>query len=233
VRARRLALCTNAFSPLLRRIRAYIVPVYDYVLVTEPLSSAQRAAIGWRNRQGSAMAAISSTTTGSPATTASSGRYDAIYHFNNGLRAELDNRPASFIKLAGHFFATFPQLEGLRFSHAWGGAIDTCSRFCVFWGTAMGGRVAYAAGYTGLGVASTRFGAEVILDLLSGRPTERTALDSCGASPSPSRPNPCATPASRSPAGPSTAPTTTRHAQPLASHAGFGWAWATTLDVPT
>ena len=26
----------------------------------------------------------------------------------------------------------FPQLEGLRFSHRWGGAIDTCSRFSVF-----------------------------------------------------------------------------------------------------
>ena len=68
-----------------------------------------------------------------------------------------------------HFFETFPQLEGVKFTHAWGGAIDTCSRFCVFWGTAMPGRVAYALGYTGLGVAATRFGGEVMLDLLDGR----------------------------------------------------------------
>ena len=33
-----------------------------------------------------------------------------------------------------------------KFTHAWGGAIDTCSRFCVFWGQAMQGRVAYALG---------------------------------------------------------------------------------------
>ena len=62
----------------------------------------------------------------------------------------------------------------MKFTHTWGGAIDTCSRFCVFWGRAMGGRVAYALGYTGLGVASTRFGAEVMLDLLDGRRSKAT-----------------------------------------------------------
>ncbi len=38
VRARRVALATNVFPSLLRRVRPYVVPVYDYVLVTEPLS---------------------------------------------------------------------------------------------------------------------------------------------------------------------------------------------------
>ena len=64
----------------------------------------------------------------------------------------------------------------MRFTHRWGGAIDTCSRFSVFFGTARGGRVAYAAGYTGLGVGSTRWGAEVALDLLDGRESEATRL---------------------------------------------------------
>ena len=52
LRARRVVLATNAFPSLVRRLRPYIVPVYDYVLVTEPLSPAQLAAIGWQNRQG-------------------------------------------------------------------------------------------------------------------------------------------------------------------------------------
>ena len=78
--------------------------------------------------------------------------------------------------LAQHFFTTFPQLEGVRFTHRWGGAIDTCSRFSVFFGTALGGRVAYATGYTGLGVAASRFGAEVALDLVDGNDTEATRL---------------------------------------------------------
>ena len=66
----------------------------------------------------------------------------------------------------------------MRFTHAWGGVIDTCSRFCAFFGTAHGGRLAYAAGYTGLGVGATRFGAEVMLDLLVGR--ARPSGPGCG-----------------------------------------------------
>jgi glycine/D-amino acid oxidase-like deaminating enzyme len=191
LRARHVALATNAFSPLLRRVSRYIVPVYDYVLVTEPLSAAQLSAIGWRNRQG---LGDSGNQFHYYRLTRDNrilwGGYDAVYHYNNGLGDELDSRPASFIKLARHFFTTFPQLEGMRFSHAWGGAIDTCSRFCVFWGTAMAGKVAYAAGYTGLGVASTRFGGAVLLDLLSGRETDLTQLRFVKSKPVPFPPEP-------------------------------------------
>jgi glycine/D-amino acid oxidase-like deaminating enzyme len=104
------------------------------------------------------------------------GGYDAIYHWRNGVRPELEQREATFETLARHFVETFPQLEGVRFSHRWGGAIDTCSRFSVMFGTALDGRVAYAVGYTGMGVAATRFGARTALDLVDGRDTERTRL---------------------------------------------------------
>jgi glycine/D-amino acid oxidase-like deaminating enzyme len=191
VRAARVALATNAFSPLVRHIQRYIVPVYDYVLVTEPLTPSQMAAIGWQHRQGLGDGGNQfhyyRLTRDNRILW---GGYDAIYHYRNGLRDELDDRPASFLRLAGHFFATFPQLEGIRFTHAWGGAIDTCSRFCVFWGTALGGRAAYAAGYTGLGVASTRFGAAVLLDLLSGDPTPLTSLRFVRSKPAPFPPEP-------------------------------------------
>ncbi len=78
----------------------------------------------------------------------------------------------------------------MRFTHAWGGVIDTCSRFCAFFGTAYGGRLAYAAGYTGLGVGATRFGARVMLDLLSGQPTELTSLALVREKPLPFPPEP-------------------------------------------
>ena len=52
VRAARVALGTNAFKPLLRRVRNYIAPVYDYCMSTEPLTDAQLSSVGWRNRQG-------------------------------------------------------------------------------------------------------------------------------------------------------------------------------------
>ena len=108
------------------------------------------------------------------------------------VRATHDQRPATFGKLAGHFFHTFPQLDGLRFTHAWGGAIDTCTRFCAFYGTAHRGQVAYAAGYTGLGVGASRFGARVMLDLLAGKRTERTELKIVRSKPVPFPPEPLA-----------------------------------------
>jgi len=193
LRARRVALATSAFPSLVRRLRPYIVPVYDYVLVTEPLSLAQLGSIGWRNRQG---IADSGNQFHYYRLTADNrilwGGYDAIYHFGREVRRAYDQRPATFARLAGHLYATFPQLDGIGFSHRWGGAIDTCSRFCAFFGTARRGRVAYALGYTGLGVGASRFGARVMLDLLSGAPTELTQLEMVRGKPVPFPPEPLA-----------------------------------------
>ena len=68
--------------------------------------------------------------------------------------------------------------------------IDTCSRFCAFFGTARSGRLAYVAGYTGLGVGASRFGANVVLDLLSGEQTELTELEMVRTKPLPFPPEP-------------------------------------------
>ncbi|NKZ04768.1 NAD(P)/FAD-dependent oxidoreductase [Actinomadura latina] len=196
VTAPRVALGTGAFPPLVKRLRNFVVPVYDYALMTEPLTAVQREAIGWRNRQG---IGDSANQFHYYRLTADDrilwGGYDAIYHYGNGIRRELENRPATFETLAGHFYETFPQLEGVRFTNSWGGVIDTCSRFCAFFGTAYGGRLAYAAGYTGLGVGATRFGADVMLDLLRvglapGEETERTRLRMVRTKPVPFPPEP-------------------------------------------
>jgi len=191
VSTQRVALATNADRPLLARLRPFILPVYDYVLVTEPLSPPQLDLIGWKLRQG---IGDSGNQFHYYRLTADQrilwGGYDAIYHYGNRIGVQLEQRAETFDKLAGHFFTTFPQLSGVRFTHRWGGAIDTCSRFCAFWGTSHGGRVAYALGYTGLGVGASRFGAQVMLDLLNQRRTERTALRMVRTRPLPFPPEP-------------------------------------------
>jgi glycine/D-amino acid oxidase-like deaminating enzyme len=191
IRANRVALATNAFPPLLRRLRHYIVPVYDYCMVTEPLTAGQRAAIGWANRQG--LSDVPNQFHYYRLTEDDRilwGGYDAVYYWRGRVAAEFESRPETWATLSRHFFTTFPQLEGVRFSHIWGGAIDTCSRFCVFWGTAKSGRVAYALGYTGLGVAASRFGAAVMLDLLDGRSSVATSTDFVRDKPLPFPPEP-------------------------------------------
>jgi glycine/D-amino acid oxidase-like deaminating enzyme len=191
VRAGKVALGTNAFKPLLKRLGHYVAPVYDYCLVTEPLTPAQLASIGWQNRQG--ISDIPNQFHYYRLTADNRilwGGYDAMYYFRGKMNTELESRPESWALLSQHFFQTFPQLEGVRFSQAWGGAIDTCTRFSVFWGRAMGGRVAYALGYTGLGTASTRFGAEVMLDLLDGRRSKATSTKFVQDKPLPFPPEP-------------------------------------------
>ena len=91
-----------------------------------------------------------------------------------------------------HLLTTFPQLEGIRVTHQWAGAIDTCTRFCAFWATSHRGRVAHTAGFTGLGVGATRFAADVLLDLLDGVATERTRLEMVRRKPLPFPPEPLA-----------------------------------------
>ncbi len=170
VHAGKAALAVNAFRSPLRRTRAYVVPVWDYVLATEPLTPGQLESLAWRDRQG-----VSDSGNQfhyyrlTPDNRILFGGYDAVYYPGGGTQGELADRPETFLLLAEHFFATFPQLEGVSFSHAWGGVIDTCSRFFAFYGSAYAGRLAYAAGYTGLGVGATRFAAKVVLELLAGR----------------------------------------------------------------
>ncbi len=188
-----VALATNVFPSLLKRYRLHTVPVYDYALMTEPLSGEQSQEIGWQGGEGiSDLANQFHYYRKSADNRILFGGYDAVYHYGGRIRASYEERPQSFRTLASHFFTTFPQLEGLKFSHRWAGAIDTSTRFCPFFGLARQGRVAYAAGFTGLGVASTRFAAEVMLDKLAGLSNERTALDMVAQVPVPFPPEPAA-----------------------------------------
>lgn len=191
VKAQKVALATNVYKSLIRSARKYVIPVYDYQLVTEPLSMEQLESIGWQGREGISDSGnkfhyYRMTQEGCILW----GGFEAIYNFRGKVRQEYEVRPETFATLAGNFLKTFPQLEGISFTHGWAGAIDTCTRFSPFWGSAHGGRVGYVMGYTGLGVAATRFGAETLLDLLDGVENERTQLRMVRRKPLPFPPEP-------------------------------------------
>lgn len=189
----RAALGTNVFPSLLKRYTLHTVPVYDYVLMTEPLSDEQLESIGWQGREGVAdMANQFHYTRMTSDNRILWGGYDAVYFSGGKIKAEYEDRIETHRKLASHFFTTFPQLAGLKFTHRWGGVIDTSTRFCAFFGSAYGGRVQYASGYTGLGVGSTHFAADVMVDRLEGRTTERTELQMVKEMPLPFPPEPAA-----------------------------------------
>ena len=191
VYAQKVALATNVFTPLVRRAKKYVVPVYDFQLVTEPLTKEQLDSIGWSGREGLSEAGNQfhyyRMTKDNEILW---GGYDAIYNFRGKVRQEYETDAETYAHLAADFLDTFPQLKGIKFTHGWGGAIDTCSRFSPFWGKAYRGRVAYVLGFTGLGVGATRFGAPVMLDLLDGVDNERTRLAMVRKKPIPFPPEP-------------------------------------------
>lgn len=193
VSAERVALCTNVFPSLLKRYTFHTIPVYDYVLMTEPLTDEQLASIGWDGREG--LSDMANQFHYSRLTSDNRilwGGYDAVYHAGGRIKRKYEDRMASHRKLASHFFTTFPQLAGVKFSHRWAGPIDSSTRFCAFFGQAYGGRVQHVAGFTGLGVGATHFAADVIADRFAGRVTERTQLQMVKEMPLPFPPEPAA-----------------------------------------
>ena len=191
IRADHVVVATSAYSGWLRRLSPLFVPVYDYVLVSEPLDPTQRAAIGWTHRQGLSDAnnqfhyfrlTVDDRILW--------GGYDAIYHFGSKVGPRLDQRPATFKKLEIQFFRAFPQLQGLQFPYRWGGAIDTTSRFTVTFGQTMGDRVTYALGYTGLGVGASRWAGGVVRDLILRPDSDRLRLRLVQSAPIPFPPEP-------------------------------------------
>lgn len=170
VRARKVVLATDAWSrELVPQTRKHYVTVYDYVLVTRPLSSVELASIGWKGREG-----VSDAGNHFHYFRLTSddrilwGGYDAVRHHGDALGEQFDRWPPTFDRLERHFRAFFPQLSDVEFTHRWGGPIAVTTRFTPVFGTAFGGRLHYALGYTGLGVGATRFAARVLSEQVLG-----------------------------------------------------------------
>jgi glycine/D-amino acid oxidase-like deaminating enzyme len=191
IRARQVVLATNVFPSPLRRARSSVVPVWDHIIATEPLSRSQREALGWLGRAG---VGDSGNQFHYYRLTRDNrllfGGYDALYYYGSDLSTRRQRRPETERMLYRHMLVTFPGLRGVRVTHTWGGAIDTSTRFSASWQRACGGRVVSALGYTGLGVGASRFGAQVCLDLLAGRDNERTRLEMVRRRPMPWPPEP-------------------------------------------
>jgi glycine/D-amino acid oxidase-like deaminating enzyme len=194
--AGKVLLATSAFPPLLRAISAYVVPVWDYALMTAPIPADVRESLGWQRRQGIADAGnqfhyyrLVHDGVGARDRLLFGG-YDALYFLGGDTDPRRAQDPKTFATLAAHLVETFPKLAEVPISHSWGGTIDTCSRFSAFWGRSMGGRVSYVVGFTGLGVGASHFGARTALDLLDGRDTVRTRLSMVRSKPIPFPPEP-------------------------------------------
>lgn len=173
----RVLFATNAFAAGHRRIRSRVAMVRDRILTTEPLTAEQKAAVGWANRQGvyDTRTQLNYIRLTPDDRILFGGRLG--YFMNSPRDPALDRTPAPYLRLADAFFATFPQLEGIRFSHAWSGPIALTTRMAVHFQTYHGGKAVYAGGYSGFGVSASRFGARVGLAKLMGQHLPETGME--------------------------------------------------------
>lgn len=191
VRSEKAIMATNAYRGPQRAARRYVIPVYDHVLMTEPLDAAQRSSLLWLEGDGLGDARNQfhyyRLTEDDRILW---GGFDVKYHYGSSLDPAHDQDNGTHRALSEHFFETFPQLEGVRFTHRWGGPIGTTTRFSATWGKAHDGQLVWVAGYTGLGVGASHFGARVALDLVTKRVTELTELRMVKKPPLPFPPEP-------------------------------------------
>jgi glycine/D-amino acid oxidase-like deaminating enzyme len=192
LRARRAILATSAYThQILPGVARRFIPLYDYILVSEPLTSGQRESIGWRNRQG--------VTDGrnffnyyrlTPEDRILWGTSEAAYYPRNRVASECDHSPAHYAALRESFRRHFPALGSLEFPYAWGGPICSTTRLTPFFGRALQGRVAYGLGFTGHGLGTTRLAGSVLAHMTLDRPSELLDLAMVRRKPFPYPPEP-------------------------------------------
>jgi glycine/D-amino acid oxidase-like deaminating enzyme len=177
LRADKAVLATNAYSVHFPHIAKWVVPLYTYIVLTEPLTAEQWESIGWKGRQGieDRLGGLHYYRPTADGRIAWGG--DAFpYHFGSRIGPQYDRDETVFARLRASFAKTFPTLSGVKFTHEWGGPVAITVRFVPTFGTLEGGRVHYGIGYSGHGVAPTYVGGEILRDLVLDRSTERTNL---------------------------------------------------------
>jgi glycine/D-amino acid oxidase-like deaminating enzyme len=177
VRADQAVLATNAYSVQFPEIQRYVVPIYSYIVLTEPLTPERWNDLGWTGREGledrrTYLHYYRPTHDGRLLF----GGEDAPYYYNSGIGTQHDRNPEVFARLRDDLRRTFPALADVRFTHEWGGPVGLTVRFVPTFGSLEGGRVHYGFGYCGHGVGPTHLGGQILADLVLGRRTERTDL---------------------------------------------------------
>jgi len=171
-----LVLGLNGYSSKLGFFRNRVMPLCNYVIATEPLSVEQWESIGWQNRQGvTDMRVLFDYSRPTADGRIVIGGSKAPYFAGDGLSS--GNYKPSLKLLTESLFTTFPQLEGLRIDHAWGGTMGLTLDFVPSVGVMGEHRnIFYGVAYNGEGVAFGQTAGRIISELMAGESSELTDL---------------------------------------------------------
>ncbi|HKB07362.1 MAG TPA: FAD-dependent oxidoreductase, partial [Candidatus Polarisedimenticolia bacterium] len=190
--ARRVILATSAYThQILPRVQSRFIPLYDYVLASDPLNEEQMSRLGWRRRSGVAdMRSFFKYYRLTRDNRIVWGTSEAAYYGGNRVSEAFDHSPKHYAALEESFRRHFPQLANLKFPYRWGGPIASTTRLTPFFGTAAKGRIAYGLGYTGHGIASTRIAGRILAHRVLELPSSLLELEMVRRKPIPFPPEP-------------------------------------------
>lgn len=174
--ASKVILATNAFTQFKRKIANRVAAIRDRIVVTEPLSEAQLAALGWKNRQGiyDTRTQLNYMRLTKDNRVLFGGRLG--YFFDNNTDPQMDKTAEPYVRLVNTLYKTLPALNGIKISHAWSGPIALTTRMAVHYQHYHGGNMLYAGGYSGFGVTASRFAAKVALGIIDKTNAPETQL---------------------------------------------------------
>lgn len=164
-----VVLATNAWSHLLRPTRRLQVPVWTQAVATEPLGD-RLDAIGWRHRRGIEDARnLVHYYRLTPDDRLLIGGRDIALAYGRNMDRTLDE--GIFRGLEADAVELFPALEGVRFTHRWGGPVSATLDLAPAIGRAGKG-IFYSLGCMGHGVSLTHLNGATLAELVTGRSGE-------------------------------------------------------------
>ncbi len=153
------------------------MPVYSLIVLTEPLTEAQWRSIGWQNRESIG----SNRYTVDYLTHTADGRIlfgsrGAPYAFGSKITDGQDRHEMTHSRARQAVVDWFPSLEGIGFTHAWGGPLGMPRDWMPAVAFDPESRIGTARGYTGQGVATTNLAGRVLANLILGKQNSLVTL---------------------------------------------------------
>ena len=173
--AEKIVFATNAYSHLIPRLRRKQVPAFTHMVVTEPLKDRQLATIGWRNRQGleDARNLVHYFRLTADNRIAIGGS-DVSLAFGSDMQRDMNER--IFADLERDVVRLFPVLEGIDFTHRWGGPVSVTLDMAPAIGYIGDKRAVYSLGCVGHGVSMTHLNGWTLADMILERQTDLTSV---------------------------------------------------------
>jgi glycine/D-amino acid oxidase-like deaminating enzyme len=177
VRAPVIVLAGEAYLTEIPALHRQLVPLWSLIVLTEPVSDAQWAEIGWANREtlASTRMSIDYLSRTEDGRILFGGR-GAPYRFGSPIRREYDHHDPTHEKLRGFVRSWFPSLAGIRFTHAWGGPLGMPRDWHPTMAFDPATGIATSRGYVGHGVSTTNIAGRTLTDLITGEPSALTNL---------------------------------------------------------